>query len=365
MYYWRNIEAAAAKAVAVLSKIQTIIIFDVETTGLDYPDTKIIQFSAIKYSVEEDLSFSEIEERDFYINPEMKIPKKITEITGITNDMIKNVSTEQEMAPIIKNFMESADIWAAYNAPFDCHMLQYMSKRTGIQFQFPVILDVLPAARNCWPGRDSYKLSDITGELFPDKTFSYHDSLDDVRATAQLLSLCIEKYKEALIKMNESYSGEKVKLLSASCKYNDIAAVQQRVKFKVESPVFQKEMMDARKKYMNSHQDQLKAKRSIFIKENKELLESYDEEERRKALALESFLPESLSLNTFGRIYWDVIKRCWGCKSDTHSRRLFNETDLADLEDQVISRYGRSFRKNNMDDLGKAWLSVAKEKKSS
>ena len=367
MDYWRNIQAAAAKTVAALSKAKTIIVFDTETTGLDFPETKIIQFSGIKYSVEPDLSFTKLEERDFYINPEFEIEDKITRITGITNDMLKNVSVESEMAPLIISFMESADIWVAYNAPFDCHMLQYMSKRTGIPIHFSPILDALPAARNCWPGRDSYKLSAITSFLFPDNSYQYHDSLADVQATADLLSACIVEYKKALVAMNQETQGEKVRLVSASCRYNDLAAMQQRVKLKVESPLFENEMTKAREEYLSKNEDKLKAKRVDFIKENEELLESYDEEERIKALSLEAFLPESLSLNTYGRIYWDVIKRCWGCKKDSHSRRLFHETDLADLENQFIARYSRTFKKSNMEDIGKAWLSIAKEeqKKSS
>ena len=85
---WRNIEPNAYAVLNLLSEAESIIVLDTETTGLA-KNAKIIQFSAIRYKINADFSLEQIDFFDTYINPDEKLKAKITEITGISQDMIE------------------------------------------------------------------------------------------------------------------------------------------------------------------------------------------------------------------------------------------------------------------------------------
>ena len=91
---WRNNENIE-ELLSILDNKKEIIVFDLETTGLSRKTDYVIQFSGIKYTI----SGGKLEEKevvDTYIKPEKSIPAKISEITGITNEMVKNSPTEND-----------------------------------------------------------------------------------------------------------------------------------------------------------------------------------------------------------------------------------------------------------------------------
>ena len=119
---WRNINFRKEEIFKFLKPGDVITVFDTETTGLG-SSAKIIQFSAVKYRIEKDLSLTEIGIIDLYINPEMNLPEKITELTGITDEMLKDMPTEKEIGPKLLEFIEDSDVLAAYNIKFDLRMI--------------------------------------------------------------------------------------------------------------------------------------------------------------------------------------------------------------------------------------------------
>ena len=190
---WRNVRTDAY--LYPFEKARTMVVFDTETTGLG-KDAKIIQFSGIKYARTLN-SLVPIEQIDFYINPQEPLKEKITEITGITDYVLAKARTEAVEAPGIFEFMESADLWVAYNIGFDVRMLHQMSQRTGIPFSEKPCLDVLEMARDFVKKEDcgDHKLGTMIHYFWPDKSFQFHSSLDDVRATALLLTKFISMCK--------------------------------------------------------------------------------------------------------------------------------------------------------------------------
>jgi hypothetical protein len=64
-----------------------------------------------------------------------------------------------------------------------------------------------------------------------------------------------------------------------------------------------------------------------------------------------------------GAIFYDIVKKQWGCKSDPKSKKLFTSIDMANLEEQFLSKYGYRFHMNTMDEVAAAWLRYARERK--
>lgn len=200
---WRNIQKGKDTYLPIFESAKSIIVFDTETTGLGR-DAKIIEFAAIRYEISP-TGMRETHKVDLYLNPEEPLKEKIIEITGITDAILEKARPERVEAEEIYNFLSGADVWAAYNCSFDIRMLNQMSDRTGIPYEPRTCVDVLEMARDLVPKEESgsHKLGDICTVLFPEKTFQFHTAIDDVRATALLMSRFVGMYK--------NYSGESKK----------------------------------------------------------------------------------------------------------------------------------------------------------
>ncbi|MEG0371960.1 MAG: 3'-5' exonuclease [Clostridium sp.] len=97
----------------------TFVAIDIETTGLKYDEHKIVQLSGIKY-----IKGKEIERFDEYINPEVYIPRFITEINGITNKMVKSMPTINEVISGFVDFLGDFVI-VAHNSKFDMRFILF------------------------------------------------------------------------------------------------------------------------------------------------------------------------------------------------------------------------------------------------
>lgn len=97
----------------------TFVAIDIETTGLKYNENKIIQLSGVKYK-----KGVEIDRFDKYINPKVYIPKYITDINGITNEMVKNMPTIDKVIPDFVDFLEDFII-VAHNSKFDMKFILF------------------------------------------------------------------------------------------------------------------------------------------------------------------------------------------------------------------------------------------------
>lgn len=108
-----------------------LIIFDIETTGLDISKDKIIQISYIKVYPD-----GKEERKNHFINPEIEIPAIIVELTHITDEMVKDAPTFKELAPTLLADFEGCD-FAGYNSNrFDVPFLAEELLRAGINFNF-------------------------------------------------------------------------------------------------------------------------------------------------------------------------------------------------------------------------------------
>ena len=108
-----------------------LVVFDLETTGLDMVKDRIIQMSYIK--VMPDGSETR---KNFYVNPGMPIPEEVVALTGISDEDVKNAPTFKQLVANLQKEFEGCD-FAGYNSNrFDVPMLAEEFLRAGIDFDF-------------------------------------------------------------------------------------------------------------------------------------------------------------------------------------------------------------------------------------
>jgi DNA polymerase III alpha subunit (gram-positive type) len=186
-----------------------IVGFDCETEGLDSTKHKIIQLSAKKYLLEEKIEnegtdgekatllFNQIGEFDTYINVHRPLEEKITEITGITNEMLADGMEEEEVFKNFKEFVGNTVIFFGYNSvKFDTKFMNAMYQKYEEEFKPIFNLDTLKMAKELIPFRDTpnYKLGTIAKLWNADEGLTFHNSLDDVEATARLTEIFFNQY---------------------------------------------------------------------------------------------------------------------------------------------------------------------------
>jgi len=135
----------------VLNK-STFVVLDTETTGLSAKYNKVIEFGAVK--VEHGAVSSHF---DMLINPEEPLPRKIVEITGITDDELKNQPTMKEALPKIMEFIGDA-VLVTHNAKFDIAMLNAELKRYNYPTISNPVIDTLALSQYLFPDSKSHRL---------------------------------------------------------------------------------------------------------------------------------------------------------------------------------------------------------------
>lgn len=114
-----------------LNITRPLIVFDLETTGLDLVRDRIIQISYIKV-----LPGGKEQRENLLINPCKPIPQEVTELTGISNDDVKDAPSFKDVAQQLSEKMKDCD-FAGYNSNhFDIPMLAEEFLRAGIDFDF-------------------------------------------------------------------------------------------------------------------------------------------------------------------------------------------------------------------------------------
>ena len=133
------------------------IVFDTETTGLEYQIEKIIEIGAIKY-----IDHTPVEKFQMLINPERELDEFITKLTHIKNEDLTDKLTIDKVLPMFFDFIEGY-ILIAHNAPFDIKMLACEAYRSEIELFNNKVIDTLTLARRCIPKVKvkDYKLSTL------------------------------------------------------------------------------------------------------------------------------------------------------------------------------------------------------------
>lgn len=114
-----------------LNLTKPLIVFDLETTGLDLVKDRIIQISYIKVS-----PGGKEKRATLFLNPGKSIPKEVENLTGITNEMVKDAPTFKEKAAELKQEFSGCDFCGYNSNRFDIPMLAEEFQRAEIDFDF-------------------------------------------------------------------------------------------------------------------------------------------------------------------------------------------------------------------------------------
>lgn len=167
---------------------QEYVVFDIETTGFSFSDDQIIEIGAVK--IEKGAVVGEFSQ---LVNPKRNIPSKITELTGISDDMVMNQPTLEEVLPQFMAFIEGAPV-VAHNANFDCSFLRYQCEQMDIPFQ-SMIVDTLALSRMLLTKIKKHNLKAVTKHLKVPLN-DHHRAVADAEATARVLLKLFEMLKE-------------------------------------------------------------------------------------------------------------------------------------------------------------------------
>lgn len=166
----------------------TYCVFDLETTGLSYRTEKITEIGVMKIKNGE-----VIDTFSCFVNPEKHIPEKVTEVTNITDDMVKTAETIDIVLPKLLEFFGDS-VLVAHNADFDIGFLKHNAKVLGYELN-NTYLDTLKLAKMLFPNYKKYKLG-IIAENLGIKVEVAHRALDDVDTTVKVFNIMIDMLKE-------------------------------------------------------------------------------------------------------------------------------------------------------------------------
>jgi DNA polymerase-3 subunit epsilon len=191
------------KYVKIIAKYieRPLVIFDLETTGVDTTSDEIVQFAATKIYTN-----GSTEELEFLCKPTKEIPKEASDIHGISNEAIADKPEFKVFAETIYHFFQDADV-AGYNINgFDTKMLDRHMEKAG----YPELLKdayVLDAyilyKKEC-----TRKLGDACIFYTGKKIEDAHDALGDVHTTVAVLARQFERHDKKLVDIASETTGK-------------------------------------------------------------------------------------------------------------------------------------------------------------
>lgn len=195
------------------------VVVDIETTGLDYEGCDIIEVSAIRYENGnpkdsyttlvkpplEQIFFPFRGENGEYV--ERYIPDFIAELTGITDDMVKDAPTIKEVLPGFLEFVKDS-LLMGHNIPFDIGFLVENVRRCGLPAFRNDYINTLRIVRKVFPDQPHYRLQDMA-DMCGITPSAAHRALADCETTAScylhmrskiLAQMTEEEFKKLFVK---------------------------------------------------------------------------------------------------------------------------------------------------------------------
>ncbi len=170
--------------------VNSYVVFDTETTGLKDQTDHIIEIGALKY-INDEL----VEEFDVLINPKEDIPEIITNITGITNEMVAKEKNIEEVLPLFMEFIGELPV-ICHNAPFDIGFINASLKRCDMEIMKNETIDTVVLAREYIPEAYNYKLETL--KKYFRLSYGSHRSVDDCKTTNFVYQECKKRALETV-----------------------------------------------------------------------------------------------------------------------------------------------------------------------
>lgn len=211
------------------------IVFDIETTGLSVQTCGITEIGAVKIQ-----GGKVLDRFNTFVNPERPIPPEISELTGITDDMVKDAPKVSEALSSFFVFIgnektgkgKPLPLLIAHNANFDIGFIRYYAGLCGLPFANPY-LDTLALSKYLNPELKSHKL-DVVAEYYGLGDFNHHRACDDAEMLANIYFCMLDKMKKSdlqnleMLKREMTEKSDPLKLKS----YHQILLVKNMVGLK-------------------------------------------------------------------------------------------------------------------------------------
>ena len=164
------------------------VAFDIETTGLYARRDKIIEIGAVRMK-----NGQEIERFQAFVDPGCRLEKRTTELTGITDDMLRGAEKIESVLPRFMEFVGDS-VLVAHNADFDTAFIRHECDRLGICYGVTSV-DTLTVSQNILPKQPKYTL-DAVAKYFELEDFNHHRAGDDALICGKIMAHLIPMLKE-------------------------------------------------------------------------------------------------------------------------------------------------------------------------
>ncbi len=203
-----------------------VVVFDVETTGLNKNTDRLTEIGAVK------IKNGEIVDRfNTFVDPEKPIPAEITKLTGIDQSMVTGAPRENEAVSAFLDFAEGLPL-VAHNASFDVSFLRSVFSRFPELSRKLPFIDTVILSRSLYPELKSHKL-DKVAEFLEVGDFNHHRACDDAEVLGKIYLKMRETLKEKGIQnyeeLNTGLQGADPKQLPT---YHQIILVKNQVGLK-------------------------------------------------------------------------------------------------------------------------------------
>jgi DNA polymerase-3 subunit epsilon len=175
----------------MFSNLPNYVMLDLETTGTTPPYDRITEIALIRFEYG-----VETGRWQTLVNPGISIPPFITRLTGITNEMVKDAPSFEEVAPTLYSHIEGA-VLAAHNVRFDHGFLKSEFKRLGAVLRQKVMCTV-KLSRKLYPEHRGHGLDAIM-QRHGLRTEARHRAMGDVELVVAYLDLARRELGEACV----------------------------------------------------------------------------------------------------------------------------------------------------------------------
>ena len=166
----------------------TYVVFDLETTGLSPVNDRIIEIGAVK------MCGGKVTDRfSTFVNPQIPIPFNIESLTGISDSMVENAGTIEEILPEFLEFCKGA-VMVAHNAGFDVGFIKEKTDSILCRKFECTVVDTVALSRALLPSLGKFTLDHVAKALGV-PPFNHHRAVDDAEACADIFAALIDKLR--------------------------------------------------------------------------------------------------------------------------------------------------------------------------
>ncbi len=166
------------------------VAFDLETTGLSSKTDTIIEIGAVLIK-----DGKELDRFQTFVDPQRKLDKKIVELTGITDDMLKGAPLIDQVLPQFLDFV-GGRVLVAHNSDFDTGFIRAACSRLNLPYGF-TSADTLILSQNMLPQLNKFKLN-IVADALSLPEFNHHRAADDAAICGMIFARLLKKMQEEL-----------------------------------------------------------------------------------------------------------------------------------------------------------------------